>query len=59
MAHVEIDSFIGKFKHLCNSGLSVSLNLESHHGKAIVTLKVEVGIPPPPLVYLKISLSSL
>ena len=35
---------------MCNSGLSPSLHLESHLGKAIVTLKVVVGIPPPPLV---------
>ena len=50
MAHVEIDSFVSKFKHLCNSGLSATLNLESYLGKATVTFKVEVGICPPNLV---------
>ena len=50
MVDTEIESFLTKFKYLCNSGLSATLNLESHLGKATVTLKVEVGICPPNLI---------
>ena len=48
MAHVEIDSFLTKFKLLCSAGYSATLNLESNHGRASVTLKVDIGIVSPP-----------
>ena len=44
----EIDSFIGKFKHLWYSGRSASLLINSEAGKAKVTLSVELGDAPHP-----------
>ena len=48
MAHIEIDSFVSKFKHLWNLGLDANLNIESKAGKAFIQLKVGLGCPPPP-----------
>ena len=44
----ELDSFLGKFKHLWHAGLKASLNLEAENGEASITLKVGLGYIPPP-----------
>ena len=43
MANYEIDSFVGKFKALCQAGRSASLNLSSRDGKAFLNLRVDLG----------------
>ena len=48
MYHSEIDSFIGKFKHLWNAGFKATLNIEAEHGEALVTLRAGLGSIPPP-----------
>ena len=48
MAVSEIDSFVTKFKYLWHAGFQSSLEIESKHGQAVVTLQAEVGVPPPP-----------
>ena len=45
----EIDSFILKFKNLQYAGLKATLTLEAENGKALVSLKAELGyLSPPP-----------
>ena len=43
MASYEIDSFVRKFKALCQAGRSASLNLSSNAGKASLNLRVDLG----------------
>ena len=43
MANYEIDSFVNKFKSLCQAGRSASLNLSSCAGKASLNLRVDLG----------------
>ena len=43
MANYEIDSFVNKFKSLCQAGRSASLNLSSCAGKASLNLCVDLG----------------
>ena len=43
MASYEIDSFVRKFKALCQAGRSASLNLSSCDGKASLNLRVDLG----------------
>ena len=42
-ADIELESFILKFKHLCSAGINASLNVNSFHGKAVITLHAELG----------------
>ena len=44
----EIDSFILKFKNLQYAGQKAILTLEAENGKAIVSLKAELGCLSPP-----------
>ena len=44
MANYEIDSFLRKFKALCQAGRSASLNLSSNAGKVSVNLRVDLGV---------------
>ena len=39
----ELDSFVRKFKALCQAGRSASLNISSSAGKATVNLRVDLG----------------
>ena len=48
MAFSEIDSFLGKFKHLWHAGLKASLKIEAENGEAFVSLTVGLGHIPPP-----------
>ena len=53
MANIEIDSFVRKFKTLCQLGRSANLTLSSNAGKASLHLRVDLGVlsqesPPPP-----------
>ena len=41
----EINSFVGKFLHLWNTGRNASLNIESQAGNTAVTLRLELGKP--------------
>ena len=41
----EINSFVGKFLHLWNTGRNASLNIESQAGNAAVTLRLDLGQP--------------
>ena len=43
MALHEIDSFVSKFKALCQGGRHASLTLSSKAGKAVVNLRVDLG----------------
>ena len=43
MALHEIDSFVNKFKALCQGGRHASLTLSSKAGKAVVNLRVDLG----------------
>ena len=43
MASHEIDSFVNKFKALCQGGRTASLTLSSKAGKALVNLRVDLG----------------
>ena len=46
----QLNSFVGKFVNLWQSGLDASLQFQTSAGKAHVTFKVELGeAPPPPL----------
>ena len=40
---VEINSFVGKFLHLWNTGRNASLNIESQAGNAAVPLRLDIG----------------
>ena len=44
MAYCEIDSFVKKFKTLCQAGRNASLTLSSNAGKAVVNLRVDLGV---------------
>ena len=44
----EIDNFIWKFKTLLHAGKKANLSINSEAGKALVTLTVEVNVPPFP-----------
>ena len=46
MANYEIDSFVRKFKVLCQAGRSASLTLSSDAGKASLNLSVDLGVLP-------------
>ena len=48
MAMSEIDNFIWKFKNLLHAGKKANLSINSEAGKALVTLTVEVNVPPFP-----------
>ena len=48
MSYNEIESFVGKFKHLCHAGFKATLNIEADHGEAFVTLRAGLGSIPPP-----------
>ena len=43
MADTEIESFLIKFKQLCNAGINATFNVNSLNGKAIVTLHADLG----------------
>ena len=52
MADSEINSFVRKFKALCQLGRSAKLTLSSNAGKATLHLQVDLGVlsqEPPPL----------
>lgn len=53
MAHIEIDSFVQKFKNLWHAGLKASLNVDAENGEASVTLKADLGYIPPPFHVLR------
>ena len=44
MASLEIDSFVRKFKALCEGGRNASLTLSSKAGKATINLRVDLGV---------------
>ena len=44
MAYCEIDSFVRKFKILCEAGRSASLTVSSNAGKAVMNLRVHLGV---------------
>ena len=44
MASNEIDSFVKKYKVLCQAGRTASLNFSSNAGKVSVILRVELGV---------------
>ena len=44
MASLEIDSFVRKFKALCEGGRNANLTLSSKAGKASVNLRVDLGV---------------
>ena len=48
MDRIEIDSFVNKFKALCDAGYHASLNLESKLGEVFVNLSCKVGRTTPP-----------
>ena len=54
MANIEIDSFVKKFKSLCQLGRTAKLTLTSNAGKASINLSVDLEVlpqevlPPPP-----------
>ena len=48
MTHLEIDSFVVKFKNLCSAGYKATLTLDAEDGKASVCLKANLGYVPPP-----------
>ena len=48
MAHIEVDSFVNKFKYLWHSGFKASLIIEAENGEALVTLKSNLGVIQPP-----------
>ena len=51
MGHVEIDSFVSKFKMLWSAGVDASLNFESKPGEVFISLNCKVGrVLPPPAV---------
>ena len=43
MSYHEIDSFVHKFKTLCQGGRSASLTLSSKAGNAVINLRVDLG----------------
>ena len=47
MAHIEIDSFVTKFKYLCSAGFRTTLTIEAENGKASVCLKSDLDVLPP------------
>ena len=40
----EIDSFVRKFKTLCQAGRNASLSLSSNAGKAVINLLLDLGV---------------
>ena len=44
----ELNSFVGKFLNLWQTGRNASLKLESQAGKASVVLQLDLGYPLPP-----------
>ena len=46
MAYQEIDSFVKKFKALCQGGRNASLTMSSKAGKAVINLRVDLGVLP-------------
>ena len=46
MAYHEIDSFVNKFKALCQGGRNASLTMSSKAGKAVINLRVDLGVLP-------------
>ena len=48
MDHMELDSFIKKFKVLWMSGYDASLSMDSKLGDVQVSLSCKVGRPAPP-----------
>ena len=50
----EIDSFVRKFKTLFQAGRNASLSLSSNAGKAVMNLRLDLGVfdslPRPPLI---------
>ena len=47
MAHLEIDSFVLKFRNLCSAGYKATLSVEAENGKASICLKADLGNIPP------------
>ena len=45
MASSEIESLLNKLKALCQSGRNATLTLSSNAGKAVVKLRVDLGVP--------------
>ena len=48
MAHLEIESFVLKFRNLCSAGYKATLSVEAEDGKASICLKADIGYVPPP-----------
>ena len=47
MAHLEIESFVLKFRNLCSAGYKATLSVEAEDGKASICLKADIGYVPP------------
>jgi hypothetical protein len=45
---VELDSFVGKFINIWQSGHDASLQIQTSAGKVQVTLQADLGEAPPP-----------
>ena len=46
MAYSELDSFVNKFKVLCQAGRNARLTLSSNAGKSSVNLRLDFDVPP-------------
>ena len=51
MTHLEIDSFVVKFKNLCSAGYKATLTIDAEDGKASVCLKANLGDVSPPFLF--------
>ena len=47
-SHLEIDSFISKYRYLCSLGYEASLTLKSNIGQTRINFEVDLGFMPPP-----------
>ena len=47
MTHLEIDSFVLKFRNLCSAGFKATLSVEGENRKASICLKADLGNIPP------------
>ena len=46
--HLEIDSFVSKYRHLCTLGYEASLTFKSNNGHTQISFEVNLGFMPPP-----------
>ena len=51
MATVELESFLSKFKYLCNAGYNASLTFKAENGSTDISFNVSLGFIHPPMNY--------